>query len=219
MRVIIIGCGRVGAMLAGQLAAEGHDIRVVDRDPKARRLLPRSFTGPYCVGNGYSRTVLRQAGIDNADAFIAVTSGDNSNIVCARTAKEVYRVPIVIARIYDPWRADIYRDLGITTVASVRWTVGRVHQMLLHRHLTPEQSYGNGETLLVRSRLPAYLTGRLLGELDIDGEVRVVEVSRAGRSFIPDRTATAAADDLITFAVAAGALGRLRANLDRELGT
>jgi trk system potassium uptake protein len=219
MRVIIVGCGRVGAMLAGQLAAEGHDVRVVDRDPKARRLLPKNFTGAYCVGNGYSRSVLREAGIDEADAFIAVTSGDNSNIVCARTAKEVYQVPVVIARIYDPWRADIYRDLGIPTVASVRWTVGRVLQMLLHRHLTPEQSYGNGETLLVRSRLPAYLAGRPLAELDIDGEIRVVEVTRGGRSFIPTRTAAAEPDDLVTFAVAAHALGRLRTNLDRELGT
>ena len=113
-------------------------MRVVDRDRARRALLPRGFAGQFIVGNGYSRAVLEQAGIGDADAFVAVTSGDNSNIVGARTAKETYRVPIVVARIYDPRRADIYRDLGIPTVASVRWTVNQIHQMLLHRHLTPE---------------------------------------------------------------------------------
>ncbi len=219
MRAIVVGCGRVGALLAARLAVEGHDVRVVDRDPKSRRLLPANFSGQFHAGNGYSRTVLREAGIDHADAFIAVTSGDNTNIVAARTAKEVYRVPVVIARIYDPRRADIYRELGIPTVASVRWTVGQIYQMLMHRHLTPDHSFGSGETLLVRSALPAYLTGRPLRDFDVDGEVRVVEVTRGGHSLIPARTTQAERDDLVTFAVSAGALGKLRAFLDRELGT
>lgn len=219
MRVVIIGCGRVGSALAIRLAADGHDVRVVDRNPKARRLLPASFPGRYLTGNGYSRGVLGAAGVEQADAFIAVTAGDNSNIVAARTAKEEYRVPIVIARIYDPRRAEIYRELGIPTVASVRWTVERIHQLLAHRYLTPELTFGNGETLLVRSQLPAYLVGRPLSDLDLDGEIRVVEVTRGGRSFVPAHGATAEPDDFVTFAVAAAALGRLRAFLDRELGT
>jgi len=219
MRVIVMGCGRVGSALAVQLTVEGHDVRVVDRNPKARRLLPKNFTGRFCVGNGYNRTVLDTAGIDQADAFVAVTSGDNSNIVAARTARETYRVPIVIARIYDPRRADIYRELGIPTVASVRWTVHQIHQMLLHRHLTPELTFGNGETLLVRSQLPAYLTGRRLAELEVDGEIRVVELTRGGRSLVPTHGTQAEPDDLVTFAVAATALGRLRGFLDKELGT
>ncbi len=219
MRVIVMGCGRVGATLATQLTAEGHDVRVVDHDPKSRRLLPTGFTGQFHVGNGYNRTVLTEAGIEHADAFVAVTSGDNSNIVAARVARETYRVPIVIARIYDPRRADIYRELGIPTVASVRWTVHQIHQMLLHRHLTPDLTFGNGETLLVRSQLPGYLTGRLLSELEVDGEIRIVEITRGGRSVLPGHGAVAEADDLVTFAVAARALGRLRGFLDKELGT
>ncbi|WP_340375285.1 TrkA family potassium uptake protein [Streptomyces sp. SS7] len=219
MKVVVVGCGRVGAGLAGLLASEGHDVEVVDRLPKAARRLPDSPRIRFHAGNGFSRTVLRAAGIEHADAFVAVTSGDNSNIVSARTAKDTYRVPVVLARIYDPRRADIYRDLGIPTIASVRWTVHQLHRMLLHRHLSPELTFGNGETLLVRSEVPGYLIGRRLAEFDVDGEIRVVEVTRAGRSFIPAHGTPAQAGDLVTFAVAATALGRLRGFLDKELGT
>ena len=219
MKVIVIGCGRVGSALAGLLAAEGHDVDVVDRRPRAARRLPDSPGVRFHEGNGYSRTVLGTAGIEHADAFVAVTSNDNSNVVSARTAKETYRVPIVLARVYDPRRADIYRELGIPTIAGVHWTVHRIQRMLLHRHLSPELTFGNGETLLVRSDLPDYLIGRRLTEFDVDGEIRVVEVTRAGRSLIPAHSTPAHAGDLVTFAVAATALGRLRAFLGKELGT
>ncbi|MFE1191209.1 potassium channel family protein [Streptomyces olivaceoviridis] len=219
MRVIIAGCGRVGATLAAQLVAEGHDVRLVDRQARAQQKLSPGFPGAFHVGNGFSRSVLEAAGIAHADAFVAVTSGDNSNIVSARIAKETYRVPIVLARIHDPRRADIYRELGIPTISSVRWAVGRIHQILLHRHLTPELTFGNGETLLVRSRLPSYLTGRQTTEFDVDGEIRVVEITRAGRSLLPAHGVLAEPGDLVTFSVAATALGRLSGFLDKELGT
>jgi trk system potassium uptake protein len=233
MRVIIMGCGRVGSALAAQLAGaatsrrssaaqfavDGHDVRVVDREERARALLPAAFPGGFVVGNGYNRAVLERAGITGADAFIAVTSGDNSNIVGARIAKEVYRVPMVVARIYDPRRAEIYRDLGIPTVASVRWTVSQIQQMLLHRYLTPERSFGNGETLLVREPVSAYLAGRAATEFDVDGEIRVVEVTRLGRSSVAGHATVLAEGDVLTVAVAAEALPRLRAFLHKELGT
>lgn len=219
MRVIIAGCGRVGATLGAQLVAEGHDVRLVDRQPKAQKRLAPGFPGTFHIGNCFSRSALETAGIAHADAFVAVTSGDNSNIVSARTAKEAYRVPIVLARIHDPRSADIYRELGIPTISSVRWAVNRIHQMLLHRHLTPEVSFGNGETLLVRSQLPSYLSGRQITEFDIDGEIRVVEITRAGRSLLPAHGVLAEPGDLVTFSVAATALGRLSGFLDKELGT
>ncbi|MEU2222900.1 TrkA family potassium uptake protein [Streptomyces sp. NPDC018347] len=219
MKVIIAGCGRVGATLATRLVAEGHDVRLVDRRPKARRMLSPGFPGAFHVGNGFGRSVLETAGITHADVFVAVTSGDNSNIVSARTAKETYRVPIVLARIHDPCRADICRELGIPTISSVRWAVNRIHQMLLHRHLTPELTFGNGETLLVRSQLPSYLSGRQTTEFDVDGEIRVVEITRAGRSLLPAHGVLAEPGDLVTFSVAATALGRLSGFLDKELGT
>ncbi|MEU6242073.1 TrkA family potassium uptake protein [Streptomyces sp. NPDC047024] len=218
MRVIVVGCGRVGAGLATRLAAEGHDVRVIDRRPGARGLLPPDFPR-FHVGSGFSRPVLDAAGTGHADAFVAVAATDNANLVSARTARETYRVPMVLAAVRDPRRAGLYRELGIPTISSVRWTVNRIHRMLLHRHLDPELSFGSGETVVVRSRLPAHLTGRPLAELDVDGEVRVVEVTRGGRSLLPARGLVAEPGDLVTFAVAATALGRLRGFLDKELGT
>lgn len=219
MKVIIMGCGRVGSALAQQLSLERYDVCVVDRNPESRELLPASYPGDFLTGNGYNRSVLEAGGITTADAFIAVTSGDNTNIVGARIAKENYRVPYVIARIYDPRRADIYRDLGITTVASVRWTVNRIHQMLQHRHLTPELSFGNGETLLVREVLPPWLANRSIHEFEVDGQLRVVAITRGGQSFLPSRDSLTEAGDHVSFAVASTALARLRSFLDKELGT
>jgi trk system potassium uptake protein len=219
MKAIIMGCGRVGSTLAHQLSVDRHDVCVLDRDPDSRELLPTTFPGRFLVGNGYNRTLLEQAGISTADAFVAVTSGDNTNIVGARIAKEDYRVPHVIARIYDPRRADIYQALGIPTVASVRWTVHRINQLLRHRYLNPEVTFGNGETLMVRETLPAWLAGRPLHELDVDGEIRVIAVTRGGHSFLPTSGSLAQDGDAVSFAVAAGALDRLRSFLAKELGT
>ncbi|RSM85173.1 TrkA family potassium uptake protein [Kibdelosporangium aridum] len=219
MKVIIMGCGRVGSTLAHQLSVEGHDVCVVDHDPRTRELLLANYSGGFIVGNGYNRSILEQAGIAEAGAFVAVTSGDNTNIVGARIAKEDYRVPQVVARIYDPRRADIYRELGIPTVASVRWTTNRIRQMLSHRYVNREVSFGNGETLLVRETLPAWFAGRPLHELEVDDEIRVIAVTRGGASFLPRRGTVAEADDAVSFAVAATALDRLRSFLDKELGT
>jgi trk system potassium uptake protein TrkA len=219
VRAIIMGCGRVGADLAGRLAADGHEVSVLDRDPEARELLPAGFSGRVLVGNGYNRALLEEAGIARADAFVAVASGDNTNIVGARIAKEDYRVPHVVARIYDPRRADIYSDLGVVTVASVRWTVTRVAEILLHRRLEPQAVFGNGETVLVRETLPDWFDGRPLGELEVDGEIRVVAVTRVGHSFLPAAHTPARAGDEVSFAVASRSLARLRAFLGKELGT
>lgn len=219
MKTIIMGCGRVGAALAHQLSTDGHEVHVLDRDPNARELLPGGFAGEFVVGNGFNRGALERAGIETAEAFTAVTSGDNTNIVGARIAKEDYRVPKVIARIYDPRRADIYADLGIPTVASVRWTVNRISQVLRHRYLDPEVTFGNGETLLIRETLPAWFTGRPVHDLDVNGEIRVIAVTRGGHSFLPTADALARAGDAVSLAVSATALGRLSSFLSKELGT
>ncbi|WP_326580738.1 TrkA family potassium uptake protein [Actinacidiphila glaucinigra] len=219
MRVIIVGCGRVGSALALRLTAEGHDTWVIDRRAQAGQALPDGFTGHFIEGNGYNRAVLDAAGITHADALVAVTDRDNGNIVTARVARQTYRVPVVLARIDDPRRAETYRGLGIRTISSVSWTVHRLHQLLLHRHLAPERGFGNGETLLIRSGLPDYLTGRPLSAFEVDGEIRVAEVTRGGHSLVPSHHTLAERGDVVTFTVAASALGRLRGFLDKELGT
>ncbi|ODU04055.1 MAG: potassium transporter TrkA, partial [Pseudonocardia sp. SCN 72-51] len=131
MYVVIMGCGRVGSSLAAGLERLGHEVAVVDRDPQSFRRLGPEFRGRQVVGEGYHREVLTEAGIGKADAFTAVSSGDNSNIIAARVARETFGIERVVARIYDPKRAAVYERLGIPTVATVPWSTDRLMRMLL----------------------------------------------------------------------------------------
>ncbi|WP_204036417.1 potassium channel family protein [Micromonospora qiuiae] len=133
MHIVIMGCGRVGSTLAHNLEARGHSVAVIDQEADAFRRLGPDFAGITVTGAGYDGDVLRRAGIERADAFAAVSSGDNSNIISARLARETFGVSRVAARIYDPRRAQVYERLGIPTVATVRWAADR-----MLRHLLPE---------------------------------------------------------------------------------
>ena len=133
MHVVIMGCGRLGSTLAHKLDAQGHSVAVIDQNADAFRRLGAEFSGATVTGIGFDREVLRSAGIDRADAFAAVSSGDNSNIISARLAHETYGVSRVVARIYDSRRAQVYERLGIPTVATIRWAADR-----MVRHLVPE---------------------------------------------------------------------------------
>src|SRR5580700_3005297 len=131
VHIVIMGCGRVGSTLAHILEDRDNTVAVIDRDPEAFRRLHSSFKGDRVTGVGFDRAVLTQAGIERADAFAAVSSGDNSNIIAARVARETFGVENVCARIYDPRRAEIYQRLGIPTVATVRWTADQMLRRLL----------------------------------------------------------------------------------------
>ena len=131
MHIVIMGCGRVGSTLAHGLEARGHSVAVIDQDADAFRRLGSEFTGITVTGIGFDRDVLIDAGIERADAFAAVSSGDNSNIISARLARETFGVARVVARIYDPKRAEVYERLGIPTVATVRWTADRMMRQLV----------------------------------------------------------------------------------------
>jgi trk system potassium uptake protein len=185
MHVIIVGCGRVGASTAAELARGGHSVAVIDRDQVAFRLLPNNFTGKTVVGMGYDRTVLEEAGIAEADALVAVTSGDNTNIVAARVAKEIFRVPDVVSRIYDPRRAEIYRRYGIQTFAPTAWSTSKIVEFIVSPQLEREVAFGNGEVQLMEAWVPVHLIGKSISDLDAPGEVRVALIVRMGRSFIP----------------------------------
>ena len=145
MRIIILGCGRVGSTLATILTREGHHVTVIDRDQaafdKAAQRLGPAFTQDTVCGIGIDQVVLRQAGIEDADAFISVTSGDNTNVVAAQIAQQHFKVPKVLARVYDPIRADAYREAGVETICTTTVTAGLFHDLVLGRHLRSIQEY------------------------------------------------------------------------------
>src|SRR6266508_712870 len=194
VRVLVVGCGRVGVGLAIALAERGDTVSVVDKDPRAFERLGERFLGHAVEGIAFDRDVLEQAGVARADALVAVTGGDNSNIVAARIGRETYKVPRVIARIQDPRRATIYEELGITTVATV----------------------GRGEVALVRLELPQHLVDRSVGDLEDGGGLRVVSITRRGGALVPQATTALAEGDVVRLAIQGDARGRLDALLAEE---
>lgn len=182
MHVIVVGCGRVGSGLAAVLDADGHHVAVVDRSDEAFRRLPDAFGGTRHHGIGFDRAVLVGAGVEHADAVVAVTSGDNSNVVIARTAREAFDVDHVVARIYDPQRARIYERLGIATVATAQWTIDQVL-----RHIGPalnstDWTDPTGGISLIAVPLPRKLAGTDAADLDLGPHAQLVAVTRAGRA-------------------------------------
>jgi len=185
MRVLIMGCGRVGSELSNALLEGGHDVTVIDKNPEAFWRYPPGEGARQLVGIGFERETLEEAGIKEADAFVAVSSGDNSNIVSARVALEHYHVPKVIARIYDPRRAEIYGRLNIPTVATTTWGIKQIQLMLLHDRTELRESMGGGELLRMRVPVPAHLVGKPVNSLNVPGKVMVIGVSRGGGGFLP----------------------------------
>src|SRR5271167_2732829 len=179
VHVIVVGCGRVGSGLAISLVAQGHTVAVIDRNARAFRRL-KDWDGPLIVGSGFDRDDLERAGALGADALDAVTSGDNTNIMTVRIARETYLIPNVVARIYDPRRAEIYQRLGIPTVATVTWTIDQVRRRLLPSSAVGEWADATGKLMLFDRTLPDNWAGRGLGELDKPGQVSLVAVTRAG---------------------------------------
>jgi trk system potassium uptake protein TrkA len=180
VHIIVVGCGRVGSELGTALSAAGHDVVIVDKHPTAFRRLAEDWGGTTVVGLGFDRTTLAECDVERTDALAAVTSGDNSNILTARIAREYFAVPHVVARIYDPRRAVIYQRLGIPTVATVTWTVDQVMRRLLPDQLVTEWSDASGQIVLVERTLPGRWVGRCLDDLELADACRLVSVHRSG---------------------------------------
>ena len=180
VHIIIVGCGRVGSGLGVELVGQGHSVAIIDRNAKAFRRLPPDWPGATIVGSGFDRDDLESARANDATALAAVTSGDNSNILTARIARESYGIPNVVARIYDPRRAQIYLRLGISTVATVSWTIDQVRHRLLPNDLESEWSDPTGGISLVERHLPERWAGKRLVDLNVPGDVTLVSVTRAG---------------------------------------
>ena len=204
MHTIIAGCGRVGSSLATNLERLGHSVAIVDKNAKAFDRLKGDFAGKQIVGFVFDREVLEEAGIQEAQAFASVTNGDNSNIVSARVAKEHYRVPQVVARIYDPRRAQIYQRLGIQTVATVRWTTDQILRSLLPEDVPVEYTVDNGEVVITAVPAPAEVVGKHALDFDLQGRRRVVAVSRFGVPRIPDKDLTIQDGDIVHISVVRG---------------
>jgi trk system potassium uptake protein len=202
VHVIIAGCGRVGSELATNLQRLGHSIAIVDKNVKAFERLKADFAGRKIVGFVFDREVLVEAGIEEAEAFAAVTSGDNSNILGARVAKDHFRVPHVVARIYDPRRAQIYQRLGIQTVATVRWTTDQILRSLIPDEVPVEYTVDNGEVVVTAFPAPPELVGKKALDADAPGLRRVVGVSRFGVPRIPDKNFTVQDGDIVYVAAA-----------------
>lgn len=196
MHVIIVGCGRVGAGLAVDLDQAGHSVSIIDKEPKAFRRLPESWNGRTVTGFGFDRSDLEEAGAREAAALAAVTSGDNSNILTARIARETYEIPNVVARIYDPRRAEIFLRLGIPTVPSVSWTTDQVLKRILPAEDAWEWTDATGNLHLVERVLPPEWAGKRLAEMVPPG-IRIAAVSRAGMPTVKVRDLIGQEGDLL----------------------
>ena len=200
MHIVIMGCGRVGAMLATGLEKRGHSVAVIDSNVDAFRRLGPEFKGVTVKGVGFDREVLEAAGIRKADGFAAVSSGDNSNILAARVVREIYHVENVVARIYDQGRAAVYERLGIPTVATVKWTVTQVLRRLLPEGSEPVWRDPTGTARLLQIKVHNGWVGRRISELQAAAGTPIPFVQRVGRGLVPDRDTIFQDGDLIYIA-------------------
>ncbi|MFW3169673.1 potassium channel family protein [Geodermatophilus sp. CPCC 206100] len=185
MHVVVMGCGRVGSAIARRLEEIGHSVAVIDQDPEAFRRLGPDFAGRQVTGLGFDRQTLLDAGVDSAGAFAAVSSGDNSNIIAARVARETFGVQHVVARIYDSKRAEVYERMGIPSVATVPWTVNRLLRELLSVKVSELWREPTGQVLLMRVTVTEGWVGRRLTALEAATGARVAWLVRFGEAEIP----------------------------------
>ncbi len=185
MHIVIMGCGRVGSTIAHILEDQDHSVAVIDQDPDAFRKLPAGFKGKKITGVGFDRDVLIEAGIEQADAFAAVSSGDNSNVIAARVARESFGVERVVARIYDPRRAEVYQRLGIPTVATVRWTADQMLRRLLPKGAQPLWRDPTGTVVLAEVAYSDQWLGEKVTTIEEAARARIAFISRLGEAMLP----------------------------------
>lgn len=210
MKFLIIGCGRMGAGLAAALTRNGHTIALVDQARIAMDELEPRLREHLIIGSGFDRQSLIRAGIDKADGLAAMTSSDEANVVVARLARIVFHVPRVVARLYDPRKIELYRRLGIQIAAPFLWTINRFVELLCYSELDTVTSLGSGEVEIVRVEANPLLEGRKVNSITVPGEVRVVALTRQGRTFLPSPETLFQRDDVVHIAVLVDSGERLR---------
>jgi trk system potassium uptake protein TrkA len=213
MNIIIMGCGRVGEQVSRLMVEEGHQVVVIDSDPAALARLGPNFKGRAVQGVGFDREVLLEAGIEEAGAFAATSSSDNVNIVAARIARQIFHVPRVVTRLYEPRRAEIYRRLGLMTISSTTWGAERIRELLLHTELDPQFTFGHGEVCVISLEAPPQLVGRSMKVLTIPGEISIGAITRRSQAFIPLSGTEILEGDTIHLLILASAMDRFKALL------
>ena len=217
MHVVIGGCGRVGSTLARSLSEDGHSVVVIDKNARAFRRLGEDFGGRTLTGIVFDRDLLEEAGIRRAQAFVAVTSGDNSNVVSARTAKDRFGVEHVVARIYDPERASIYERLGLTTIASARWTTEAITRALLPEGDRVEGSVGpggSGDVVMITLTVPTHVHALPATLAQKPGEAVLVAITRGGSTMLPIANAVLEGGDQVHLAVNRDAIDEARQRVE-----
>jgi trk system potassium uptake protein TrkA len=197
VHVVIMGCGRVGSTLARGLEDRSHTVSIIDSNADSFRRLGPSFNGTKVLGIGFDRDVLAEAGIDEADAFAAVSSGDNSNIIAARVARETFGIQQVVARIYDPGRAEVYQRLGITTVATVKWTADQVLRRLLPVGAEPDFRDPSGTIRVDAFPVNEQWIGQRTVAFQEQSGCRIAWIDRLGEGILPTRDSVIQEGDLL----------------------
>ena len=216
MKTIIMGYGRIGAQVGKLLIEQNHDVTIIDHDADADGRLGPNFKGRIIRGLGFDHNVLIQAGIEEAEAFVAASHSDNANIVSARIARNIFHVPRVVARLFDPIRAEIYQRLGLTTISPNNWGAERILQVLTHSDLDVWDTFGRGEVSLVHLEVPPLLIGRTVNQLNVSGEVLVSSITRNEQAFIPIIGTVFQEGDLLNLVVLSSAMVRLEEMLGLE---
>lgn len=209
MHIVIMGCGRVGSTLAHILEDKGHSVAIIDQSPEAFRRLRGGFRGRRITGFGFDRDVLVEAGIEQASAFVAVSSGDNSNIISARVARETFGVENVVARIYDPRRAEVYQRLGIPTVATVRWTADQIVRRLAPEGVSSLWRDPTGDVVLAEVQMDPRWVGAKVAALEEAARTRVAFLSRMGEAVVPAADTVIQEGDVIHVMAASSEIQRV----------
>ncbi len=213
MRIIIVGCGRLGSGLARELTSKGTDVTVIDNDPARFSALGKDFSGTTLLGVCFDKDLLEQAMIDRADAIVACTESDQVNALVARIARNVYAVPRVIARLYDPRKASIYQALGIQTISTTSWGIQRAKEILSYSELDSVMEIGTSTAEMVRIEVPELLIGRPVSDISHIGEFHVVYIVRSNAAFLPVLGTVMERNDILYIATTVAALPKLKSAL------
>lgn len=210
MNIVIVGGGRMGSGLLRQLLQEGHKVTLIDTNENVISKLQKDYDFTAVKGIGFDKDVLEKANIKLADAMVSCTNSDETNALIARISKNIYRVPRVIARLFDPDKAKIYNALGIETISTTSWGIHRASELINYSELDPILTIGNNDVELVKVEVPALLVGRTVDQVRMIGEISVVAIYRDSKSFIPTSGTIFQNGDLLYISVLTGSIKRLK---------